>query len=315
MAQSSRIRRPAGVVVTSRRMKFDFEERGFARDWLGGSLFKSMFWSQLSTAFAKGEGFFVASARGVRDRIDDPRLRSELDEFCRQEGHHTAQHLKFDRINTQLGVDVAACRAHHERNIDLAIAQTDPLVRLAVTAALEHLTACLAQQLLSNPNVMKGADPNVSALWLWHAAEELEHSATCFDLYEQAGGTYEMRVRALLLTWPAIVWTSLKNTLYLVAREGQLYSMDTLRGLSYLFGPKGVVTGLLPAFLAYCRSSYHPWKHADGTEIAQWEAKNRRFIARDSSKANAALATAEGESSVSVAHRGGAAHEPWAEDA
>jgi predicted metal-dependent hydrolase len=162
---------------------------------------------------------------------------------------------------------------------------------------------------------MKGADPNVSALWLWHAAEEIEHSATCFDLYDQAGGTYGLRVRALALTWPAIVWTSLKNTLYLVDREGQLYTMDTLRGLSYLFGPKGVVTGLLPAFLAYCRSSFHPWKHSDGTEIAQWEANNRRFIARDSSRPDAALAAAKGHPSVLVAQRVRTAHESSLDDA
>ena len=91
--------RPEGVKVTYRRMKFDFEEAGFARYWVCGSPFKSLFRTQLSTAFEPGEKFFIDSARALKDQITDPKLREELAEFCKQEGHHTAQHLKFDRMN------------------------------------------------------------------------------------------------------------------------------------------------------------------------------------------------------------------------
>ena len=38
-------------------MRFDFEARGFPRYWHGGSAFKSLFWTQLSTAFEPGEKF------------------------------------------------------------------------------------------------------------------------------------------------------------------------------------------------------------------------------------------------------------------
>src|SRR3954464_4807812 len=67
-------RRPEGVKVTYRRMKFDFEDQGFERYWMAGSPFKSLFWTQLSTAFAPGEKFFIDSARALKDKITDPEL-------------------------------------------------------------------------------------------------------------------------------------------------------------------------------------------------------------------------------------------------
>src|SRR4249919_828833 len=102
-------RRPSGVEVQYRRVQFPFEDKGFERYWHGGSAFKSLFWSQLSTSFEAGEKFFIDSARAMKGHIADPALHAELLEFCKQEGHHTAQHLKFDRMNAALGVDVATC--------------------------------------------------------------------------------------------------------------------------------------------------------------------------------------------------------------
>src|SRR4051794_28662947 len=102
----SHFRRPTGVEVRYRRVHFPFEDVGFERYWHGGSAFKSLFWSQLSTSFQAGEQFFIESARALKDHIDDPSLLAELSEICKQEGHHTQQHLKFDRMNAALGIDV-----------------------------------------------------------------------------------------------------------------------------------------------------------------------------------------------------------------
>ncbi len=63
-------------------------------------------------------------------------------------------------------------------------------VQLATTIALEHFTAIVAHQLLTNPKATEGMHPNVKPLWLWHAVEETEHKAVCFDVYQQVGGGY-----------------------------------------------------------------------------------------------------------------------------
>jgi uncharacterized protein len=277
MSLSHPFQRPEGVRVTYRRMKFDFEQ-GFDRYWLGGSAFRSLFWTQLSTAFEPGERYFIDSARALKGKVDDPALLEEIAEFCRQEGHHTAQHLKFDAINQAMGVDVLACRRRYARVLDWARKQSDASEMLAVTCALEHFTAGLADLFLHNEAISEGGDPRVLALWAWHAAEEAEHRATCYDLYRAIGGGYGERVGSLIAAWFLIVSIALFNTTLLLHKDGQLFTRDSLRGLAYLFGRRGVLSGLVPAFVHYFAPRFHPWKGASGEDIARWQAANARYI-------------------------------------
>jgi predicted metal-dependent hydrolase len=278
MSPQNPLRRPEGVKVTYRRMKFDFEDQGFDRYWHSGSALKSLFWTQLSTAFEPGEKFFIDSARALKSKIDDPALLEELSEFCRQEGHHTAQHLKFDRINEAMGVDIASCRRRYAAILNRARRNLDPMEMLAATCALEHFTAGFADQYFTNPKLAEGADPKVAALWAWHAAEEAEHRATCYDIYERLGGDYRSRVSTLVGAWLSILCAAAINTVDLLRKDKKLFSRDTLHGLSYLFGRRGLITGLGPAFVAYFRRDFHPWKDADGTMTRRWQAQNLRYI-------------------------------------
>lgn len=271
------IRRPEGLKVTYRRMKFPFEEAGFDRYWFG-SPFVSLFWSQLSTAFEPGEKFFIDSARALKDQIKDPALLEEIQEFCRQEGHHTAQHLKFDRMNEKMGLDVKGCRDRYKRVLDRARATMDPMDMLAATCALEHFTSGFAEQFFSKPQLSAGADPNVLTLWSWHAAEEAEHKATCFDIYQQLGGRYERRVAIMFGAWFMILLVAMINTHVLLWRDKKLFSLDTLKGYWYLLGPGGLVTGLLPTFLDYFRPRFHPWQNNNTDDLRAWEAANKQYI-------------------------------------
>ncbi len=276
----SSLQRPDGVVVTYRRMRFDFEE-GFDRYWHGGSAFRSLFWTQLSTSFQPGERFFIDSARALKGVVDDPALLDELGAFCRQEGHHTAQHLKFDEVNAAMGIDVEGCRARFARSLSRGREIYGPVMQLGVTCALEHFTSGCADMLFATPDIAEGADPRVQALWTWHAIEEAEHRATCFDIFEAAGGTYTQRVTALVISWLSILLISLINTAVLLSRDGRLWTWDTAAGLWYLFGTKGVVTRLVPTFLAYFRPGFYPWEEGatvDGSVIRAWQERNAAHI-------------------------------------
>ena len=274
--------RPDGVKVTYRRMKFDFEDQGFDRYWHDNSAFKSLFWTQLSTAFEPGEKFFIDSARALKDKLTDPALREEIAEFCKQEGHHTAQHLKFDRKNEELGIDIKACRNRYKWILDRARKNLDPMEMLAATCALEHFTACFADSFFKYPELSDGSDPKVMALWAWHAAEEAEHRATCYDIYLQLDGNsaykYFQRTTTLIGAWALILGAAFLNTGILLWKDKKLFTRDTWRGLGYLFGRHGLVTGLGPAFFDYFRPRFHPWKGVDSSSIARWQEQNRKYI-------------------------------------
>lgn len=282
--------RPPGVAVEYRRVHFPFEDKGFARYWHGGSAFKSLFWSQLSTSFEAGEKFFIDSARALKGAIEDPGLHEELLEFCKQEGHHTQQHLKFDRMNAAMGLDMETCERRYEHALDGARANLTPLGMLAATVALEHFTAGFAELHFARPDLSAAADPNVLALWDWHAMEETEHKATCYDIYRAAGGEYWRRAVIMPGAWALILWISVVNTFDLLRKDGRLFTRDTLSGLWYLFGPRGMVTGLLPSFLEFFLPRWHPWKTDNSAEIQRWLRENSGYLVsrdRGSSPPNA----------------------------
>ena len=278
--EAEKLSRPEGLQVTFRRMKFDFED-GFDRFWHGGSAFRSLFWSQLSTAFQPGERFFIDSARALKHQVDDPRLLEEFMVFCRQEGHHTAQHLKFDRMNEQMGLDVATCRRRYAKLLGFARRMLSPIRMLGITCALEHFTSGFADLVFRRPEISAGADPRVHALWVWHAIEEAEHRGTCFDIFRSAGGTYFVRITTLFTSWMFILGISLLNTFMLLRQTGQLFTWDTVRGLGYLFGPRGIVTALMPDFFRYLRPGFHPWTapvDISPETIRQWQTNNAQYI-------------------------------------
>jgi uncharacterized protein len=281
-------RRPDAVHVTYRRVHLPFETTGFERYWHSGSPFKSYFWSQLSTSFEAGEKFFIDSARALRGHIHDPELVAELQEFCKQEGHHTFQHLKFDRMNAALGLDIETCRSRYGWLLGRTRQRLDPMEMLAVTVALEHFTAGFAELYFQRPELSTGADPNVTALWSWHAAEETEHKATCYDIYRAAGGGYWKRVTTMPAAWSLILIISLMNTFTLLRQDKQLFTRDTLAGLRYLFGRRGLVTGLLPAFFEYLSPRFHPWKRDNSASIQNWLAEHRDYLESPAEPSNAA---------------------------
>ena len=82
----------------------------------------------------------------------------------------------------------------------------------------------------------------------------------------------------LIGSWVLILYASLVNTAILLHRDGKLFTRDTLSGLRYLFGRRGLITGLAPAFFAFLKPSFHPWKGADGHDIAKWKLENEKYV-------------------------------------
>ncbi len=113
----------------------------------------------------------------------------------------------------------------------------DLRIAVGATAATEHITAILAEYLLSDPASLRGAEPRWVTLWRWHASEETEHRATAFDLYRAMDGNEEWRLRLLrLVTWH-FVTDSLRQTVNNLWHDGSFWRARTwLDGWRFLFG-------------------------------------------------------------------------------
>jgi predicted metal-dependent hydrolase len=259
-------------------MKFELDE-SMPRYWHSDSPYITHFFTALSVVFPEGEKFFIDSVRNFEDQIEDPKTRHEVREFVKQEAHHTYQHRKYNSLVEAQGFDLKAYDRAVGRALRFFRKVLTEKAQLATTVALEHFTATLAHQLLTNPNVTDGMHPMVKPLWLWHAVEETEHKAVGWDVYEQVGGSYLTR----MVTWARIVvGFPLGITiiqLSLLASDGKLFDFaDMRRGLRFVWGKGGVLRSILPELRAFFRRDFHPWQASNQNLIPAWTREYGRYV-------------------------------------
>ena len=250
-----------------------FELGQVPRHWHGGRRGVSIFFDNLSLFFPSGERFFVTAVKSHRTALDDPKLRDEVRAFCAQEGMHGREHVRYNRRLEEHGYPAAKLEGKVERLLKRVTRITSPRVRLAATCALEHFTSLLAHMLLGDEAVLRGADPEMAALWRWHAAEESEHKAVAFDVYKATGGGYFLRVGAMLLA-TVIFWAKvLEHQVRMMRADGCLWSpREWGRLFVFLYVRPGVMRKIVPKYLAYFKPRFHPWQVDTRALVEAWKA-------------------------------------------
>ena len=243
--------------------------RHFAAD---GDLILSHFAASLSALFPDGEDFFVRSVRHFRDQITDPELKRQVAGFIGQEAMHGREHRAFNERLDQLGYPARRVERLTKRGLALYERLAPAESSLAVTAALEHFTATLAELLLSSEETRAlFGDPRVRDLFLWHALEESEHKAVAFDVYRAVGGTERMRVmtmQVIRFSFVAVLAVSMASAM---AVDPATYRSGSLRRSWATFRRSPLVTRQLWAQLRdYTRPGFHPDDRDATALVAQW---------------------------------------------
>jgi predicted metal-dependent hydrolase len=183
--------------ITPRAPKFDFAD--VPRHWFAGLPFPTQMANGVNLLFPAGERLFVRSVRRYLDRIDDETLRAQVKAFFAQEGHHANSHEKFFRAMEGQGYRIRAFLKLYEFvGYKLIEPISPPELRLAVTAALEHYTAIMAEGALRD-RMLDHAHPTMRALLMWHAAEEIEHKSVAFDVLKAVNPSYALRIAGLVM--------------------------------------------------------------------------------------------------------------------
>ncbi len=144
--------------------------------------------------------------------------------------------------------------------------------RLAGTVASEHLTAILADEMLTRKEPMAGANPRIAQLWLWHGIEETEHKAVAFDEHVAVGGPVKERRHALLLNTYFFLKDTMRNLCTMLQEDGKSWSLrEWSSGFHYLFIKPGILRRVLIPCLRFFRKYFHPWQHDNRYLIDAWE--------------------------------------------
>jgi uncharacterized protein len=262
---------PTDLTIHPRDRRFG-RDRAAARHWLNGDPIATAFFNALSITFPRGEAYFIDSVRAFRDGAPD-KLAGEIAAFIKQEVVHSREHLAFNRQVMAHGYDVSLLDADVTMVLDLA-KRRSPIVSLAATMALEHFTAILAHELLSDPRHLAGGDPEVAALWRWHAIEEIEHKGVAHDTWVHA-----------TRDWPRFRRWSVKSLMMLVVTRHFLHHrargmMELLRQdgvtgrrawgglLRYALLRPGILRRVVAPWIAYFMPGFHPWRVDDRALIA-----------------------------------------------
>lgn len=185
----------SALLIQTRRMSFEESLQGVPRHFgPDGDLISSHIVACLSAVFPDGEDFFVRSVRRFRSEITDPVLKQQVGGFIGQEAVHGREHRVLNRRFSDLGYPTRFLERFTERLLAVADRVLPAKACLAATAALEHYTATLAEQLLRDEETraLMGHE-KVREMFLWHALEESEHKTVAFDVYRTVGGTERMR--------------------------------------------------------------------------------------------------------------------------
>jgi len=258
--------------VKTRRLELTFPAE-LPHHFVGGDFAMSHVVAALSSVFPEGEDFFVRTVRNYRDRITDPELRSQVSGFIGQEAMHGREHREFNQRLAELGYPTKLVDRATGLGLRFGERVLPKSVQLAITAALEHYTATLAETLLSDEAARAILDVDeVRALFVWHALEESEHKAVAFDVFQQVSGDDRIRtwvMRATTVGFLAGVGAAALLSLA-TDRRALRHPVATLRSVRALRSSPWLGRDVVARIRAYNRPGFHPDDFDNAELTAEW---------------------------------------------
>ncbi|MFC5198868.1 metal-dependent hydrolase [Streptomyces kaempferi] len=262
--------------ITPRRVSFDWERTPL--HWIPDEPTATHVVNVLHLLLPAGERWFVKVLKEGLPLIGDPELLRDVKGFMGQEATHSVQHAYvLDHLAAQ-HLDTGDFTRHVDFLFEKVLGERPPLgvplpdrewlrFRLSVVAAIEQFTAVLGDWVLAAEGLDRaGSDEVMLDLLRWHGAEEVEHRAVAFDMYQHCGGEglprYARRIAGMAVTAPMMLYLWAWGAAYLVRHDPQLAGRARY---SLAAHNRAVRKGLLPtwkelgaAVPRYLRRSYHP---------------------------------------------------------
>jgi predicted metal-dependent hydrolase len=261
--------------VRTRRIAFSYPPASLERHYVNGDLVMSHIVSVLSAMFPPGEDFFVRSVKRHAEQVTDPELKEQVAGFIGQEVTHGREHRELNKRLQEMGYPTHRVSRMAKAGLLRNERLLPPKVQLAMTAALEHYTATLAETLLTDERAQQLlGESEVRSMLLWHALEESEHKAVAFDVYRQAVGDERLRIRIMRFTTFAFLSAVLGHTLLSLLGDRATYNPRRLgRSIAQLRHSPFLSRTVIRRLRDYNRIDFHPDDN-DATELLdRWRAE------------------------------------------
>jgi uncharacterized protein len=262
---------PDDIVIEPRRPEFDFS--GVGKYWLRDP-FTSHFMNALSIVVPHSERTVIEIVRKYADAISDPKLLQDMDALIRQEGRHTLMHLRCNDLLKKCGYPAIRLFERFQKFfVGMLRRISPPAWELAMPAAFEHFTSAISRDFAVNRTFWTGDRSNAAVDFTnWHAFEELEHQAVCFDVFSALEKRTWLLTLSLLFVWmPATLASVYGMQLYFLLKDGILLKRKNWGPyLRFIFQTLPMLTR---GALKYAGKGFRPWSPKD---VDIYRAQKRR---------------------------------------
>ena len=208
--------------------------------------------------------------RSVRDALDalDPELQKTARTFMAQERAHHSQHRRYnDLLVPQLPGMTRIER--WMRSTFVWLAGRSHRFGLAYAAAFETIAFALARWTEAHMRqLFDGADPQITTLFLWHLAEEVDHKTVAFDVYEAVDGSRLRYLRAAAVALMVLTWFTFLSTLTMLRAQGRL--LNPVAWWRLLVWGISLAFEVLPDLAVSAIPSHHPSDFTDPDVLTTW---------------------------------------------
>jgi predicted metal-dependent hydrolase len=276
---------PENLVLRPRDVRFDWS--ALPAHWIPGEPFATHVFNVMHLLLPEGERWFVSVFKEALPLITDERLREQVVGFIGQEAMHASAHQGAQDHLVDHGVDpgpyVRQLEWFFRYRLDRPDAGRRWLVsRLAVIAAVEHMTSFLGQWVLDSRELDKaGADATMVDLLRWHGAEEVEHRSVAFDLFVHIDGRFVNRVAAMAVAVPFLVWQWSRGVRFLMASDPRITVKPSWREFART-GRRGLLPSssqLVRSTLRYFKRGYHPSQDGSTSQAVAYLASSPAALA------------------------------------
>lgn len=287
--------RPISPMLNPRKFRMS-RPVPMGRHWMNDDPVGTAFYNSLSISFPHAEVYMIDSLKPWREHVSEP-MRQEINAFIQQELNHSREHIAFNRGMIEAGYEFKSVEKDII-NLVQKLNMRDDLSRLQMTMCMEHLTAVISAELLSDERHLAGAETELRNMWLWHATEEIEHKAVAYNVWLEAtkdwSGLRRWANRSLFFT--AISYRFFSNRLsaqiHLLQQDGYSKSAAFFAMMRYGLKKGGLLRRLAKPWAAFYKVNFHPWSVDDRHLIAAGESQfimddniadiSKKYIAEDS---------------------------------
>lgn len=261
------------VEIKPRRMAFDTDTPMNKYTFDNNSLVSTFFYA-LSALFPDGERFFIHSVRNYQAEIDDPVLSQQIRGFIGQEAHHGHSHEALNDSIERMGFPMSGITARLQKRVAFLKRRLGRKRQLALTVAMEHFTASMAEFLLKNPEILDKVDPTIRKMLIWHAVEEIEHKAVAFDVYRLKVNNERLRKRVMVISMAGLFARIAYYQFLLLRADGHWPRWrEWVDATRFFWGKKGILRDNVHSMKLFFQDGFHPWDIDQHDLIDDWQSR------------------------------------------